>query len=102
MILKVDPDELLNVTKIMKKDSERFKKEIDNMQSSLNVVASNWKGTDANAFVSNFTNFLKKMKSIPASVDTFAEICEKTSNGYISRDEQFAKDLKGVAVENEE
>ena len=65
MILKVDPDELLDVTKVMKKDVERFNKEIANMEGSLEKIRNNWKGVDADAFTTNFANFIKKMKAIP-------------------------------------
>lgn len=102
MILKVDPDELLDVIKVMKKDSDRLKNEIKNMQSSVEIVRANWKGMDADAFTANFDNFLKKMETIPSSIDTFAEVCDKTNKGYTSRDEQFARELKEGAVDNEQ
>ena len=101
MILKVDPDELLDVTKVMKKDVERFNKEIANMEGSLEKIRNNWKGVDADAFTTNFTNFIKKMKAIPKSIETLSKVCDKTNEGYTTRDEEFAKELKEGAVENE-
>ena len=102
MILKVDPDELLDVTKVIKKDAEKYYKEIDNLQNSLEIINRNWKGIDAEAFVTNFNNFLKKMKGIPATLDVLSKICDKTNEGYTSRDEEIAKELKEGAIENEQ
>ena len=101
MVLKVDPDELQDVAKIMEKDSQRYKKEIGNMEASLEKIANNWKGIDADSFVINFRNFLKKMKGIPATMDTLSEVCNKANEGYVSRDEEFARELKEGAFNNE-
>ena len=101
MILKVDPDELQDVTKVMRKDVELFKREISNMENSLGVISNNWGGKDADNFIGNFSNFINKVKYIPKALESLAEISSKTSQGYVSRDEQFAKDLREGAVVNE-
>ncbi len=102
MVLKVDPDELLDVTKVMKKDAERYFKEIEKMEKTLEIVKLNWVGVDAVAFTTNFTNFLKKMKGIPATIETLSKICDKSNEGYTTRDKDFARELKEGAINNEQ
>ncbi len=102
MILKVDPDELQDVTKVMKKDAERYYKEIENLEGSLETIKRNWVGEDADAFTTNFTNFLKKMRGIPATIETLSKICDKSNEGYTTRDKDFARELKEGAIENEQ
>ena len=102
MVLKVDPDELQSVAKVMEKDSERYKKEIENMEGSLEIIERNWKGVDAEAFITNFHNFIKKMKAIPETIDTLSEVCSKTNEGYVTRDKAFANELKEGAINSEQ
>ena len=101
MVLKVDPDELLDVTKVNRKDIEKFAKEIENMQGSLEIIKRNWKGVDSQTFITNFNNFLKKMSALPKSLETLSQISDKTNEGYDNRDKEFARELKEGAINNE-
>ena len=102
MVLKVDPDELYDVTKVMKKDIERYNKEIENMEESLEIIKRNWKGVDAQTFVINFSNFIKKMKGIPKTLETLSQVTDKMNEKYTIRDKEFANALKEAALKNEQ
>lgn len=102
MILKVDPDELLDVSKVMKTDSEKFTEEIKSIEKSLGIIRKNWNGTDADAYINNFSNFVTKMKGLPKSLDTLAKICDDANKGYVTIDQDFAKELREEAVESEQ
>ena len=96
-ILKVDADELGNLAKNMKKDSDDFDREIDNMINLINDLGTIWQGTDANAFQANVSNYLGKMKAIPESLSTLSGVTDKINKGYIEKNEAFSKALKEVA-----
>ena len=101
MVLKVSPEELLNVSNTMISDSDKTKAEIEKMEKSLEKLRTIWEGQDAKAFCDNLEMFLKKLKGIPTTLDTISKICNETNNGYKSRDEEFAKVLETEAIENE-
>ena len=101
MILKVDPDELLNVSDIMKKDSDNYNEEIDKMFATLEKLKGIWQGADANAFIENLSNFLNRMKGIPTTLDALSQLCNKSNEGYTTRDEAFANELKGRVLDHE-
>lgn len=101
MRLKVDPDELLDFSKVIKNDSDKYTTEIDNMEASLEKLKRIWQGEDARAFTENFTNFLTRMKGIPQTLSTLSELCDKSNEGFKTRDENFAKELKERALKDE-
>lgn len=101
MVLKVDPDELLDVTKVMKKDIEKYNKEIANIEKSIELIRKNWIGVDAETFTINFSNFVKKMKAIPKTLETLSSTTDKMNELYTTRDKEFARAIKEAAVNNE-
>lgn len=101
MVLKVDPDELVNVSNVMKNDSDKYKTEIDTMEATLEKLKNVWKGGDADAFIENLTYFLTRMRGIPETLSTLSQLCNKSNEGYTSRDEEFAKELKGSVANHE-
>lgn len=101
MVLKVTPEELLDVSDVMKKDAEVYTKEIEKMQQNLEKLKTIWQGEDARVFCENVDHFIVKMKTIPLTLNTFSKICNESSDGYKTRDEQFAKNLEREAVEND-
>lgn len=101
MILKVEPEELLEFSNVIEKDAEVYKKEIDNMMNSLEKLKSVWQGDDATAFTTNFSYFLERMKGIPETLDVLAKASKKSSEGFTERDDAFAKELKEGALNNE-
>lgn len=102
MRLKVDPEELLDVSNVIKKDADQYDKEIDNMEACLEKLKLIWQGYDAKAFTDNLTNFLTRMKGIPESLKTLSSLCSKSSEGYSTRDEEFARKLKEDALKEDE
>ena len=101
MILKVKPEELYDVTKVIKEDKEKTDIEIEKMEKSLEKLQRVWQGQDSAAFCTNLSNFILKMKGIPATFDTISKICDETNEGYTSRDKAFAKELEQVAMNHE-
>lgn len=101
MLLKVDHEELSNVTKVMNKDSDSVKKELNNMNSCIERLKTIWQGEDAAIFCTNFQNFIQKVGGIPATLDTISKMCDESNNGYADRDKAFAQALEREAVENE-
>ena len=101
MLLKVDHEELFNFTNVINKDSEKAKRELDNMTNCVERLKTIWEGEDASIFCTNFENFIKKVKGIPATMDTISKMCDESNNGYRERDKEFAKALEREAIENE-
>ena len=101
MVLKVDHEELSNVTSTMKKDAEKTKTEIENMEKALERLRNIWEGQDSDAFCTNLENFLTKFKGIPTTLETISKVCDESNAGFKERDEEFGKALEAEAVANE-
>ena len=99
MILKVNPDELNNVSNNIKKDVDVFNTEIEKINGNIEKLKLIWQGEDADRFNENFTGFVNKMKSVPNTLDVLSKTCDNTNRGYQEIDLEISSELKGEAVE---
>ena len=101
-ILKVDPDELIKVTDVMKKDADKYAEELKKMEASVGKLKASWDGIAAVAFTDNFTSFINKMKDMPVALAALAKRCDTANRDYLISDEQFLKDIKEGVMNREQ
>ena len=97
MILKVDHDELYDVTKILKNDREDYRKEIDNMLAQIEKLKLIWHGEDAEIFCSKAFDYIQNMKKISNAMGQISAVGDKANAGYAENDESFGKQLETEA-----
>ncbi len=97
MILKVDHDELYDVTKTIKNDREDYRKEIENMLEQIEKLKTIWRGEDAEVFCSKAFDYIQNMKKIPNTMQQISSIGDKANAGYAENDESFGKQLESEA-----
>lgn len=101
MLLKVNRDELYDVTNVMKKDKEAYEKEVEKLQKNIETLKTIWEGEDSRVFCEKVSEYLTKMKEISTTLGTLSEFCDKTNKGFNDRDEDFGNSLQTEALENE-
>ena len=101
MVLKVNRDELYDVTNVMKKDSDSYSKDVEKLEQNIETLKTIWQGEDSRVFCEKVSEYLTKMKEISATLNTLSEFCDKTNKGFNDRDEEFGKSLQTEAMENE-
>ena len=84
--------ERYNKTVIQNK--EKITEKIDNLSAACNDLGTIWKGKDADMFLDNMENYLKKMRNIPSSMEKISKFVTMASAQYKEEDELYAKDLK--------
>ena len=100
--MKVDPDELVRVTDVMKKDTDVYSDEIKKIEAALSKIKANWGGIDADAYLSNFATFTQRMKDIPIALAKLAKKCDDTNTKYVLIDEKFNKELMEGVINSEQ
>ena len=101
MILKVNHEELANVSDTMKSDKELFDTEIDNIVSNIDILKNVWKGEDSDNFCENLLEFTNKMRTISDALETLSNTCETANTGYKTIDTEVSEELKREAVTDE-
>lgn len=94
MELKVKHEELHNVMGTMRKDGDAYSVEIDNMLKQIEELRIIWQGQDAEQFCNNVSQYIEKMKKIPAALTQMSGLVEKANAGYSDNDEEFSKELQ--------
>lgn len=94
MILKVDKEELQNVSEELLKSSSTFVEEIKLWEKEITELTEIWDGYDAQLFYDRITTYLEKLKMVSACSNSLSTIISKTNGEYIKKDEEFANDLK--------
>ena len=102
MLLKVKYDELEDVTKSMTNDSDSYDTEIDKMLKEIAKLSTIWEGQDAEIFCRHFTEYLTRMKQIPAVLRNMSKFIDKASKGYSENDDKFSRDLEKEATNYDE
>ena len=93
MILKVNHEELKNVTDVMLNDEEVLKSEVDKLLDYLEAIKLIWKGKDADAFYENAHEYISRMKIIPSAIGTFGNFINSVDNKYIENDDEFSNEI---------
>lgn len=101
MVLKVNRDELYDVTNVMKKDKDSYNQEVEKLQQNIETLKTIWQGEDSRVFCEKASEYFTKMKEISTTLDTLSEFCDKTNKGINDADEDFGKSLETEALENE-
>ena len=101
MILKVNHGELDNVSDVMVKDVDIYRKEIDNMEKEIERLQTIWQGEDSDIFCTNALNYIRKLKGIPESLETMSKFMNKSNEVFRKTDEEFGKKLETEALNNE-
>lgn len=101
MLLKVKHEELNNVSRVIKKDSEELDKEIDNLLEQVEILRTIWQGQDADSFCQNTSDYFSKMKSIPNCMRNISGFINNVDNTYKEKDEAFNRELR-TEVDNYE
>ena len=102
MVIKVKHDELNQVSDIIKKDSEEFDLEIDNMFNQISRLREVWQGMDADEFCDNMDIYLLKMKNITFAMNDMNTIINTANKGYEEYDIAFGNALNKEADNYEE
>ena len=94
MILKVDKEELQNVSDELIKSSSSFEEEIKLWEKEVSELKEIWDGYDAKLFYNRITSYLEKLKMVSACSNSLGTVISKTNSEYIKKDDEFANDLK--------
>ena len=102
MLLKVDHDQLYDVTKVINQDREDFKKEIDSMLKQIDKLRTIWLGADASIFCDKAHNYIANMDKIVKAMEKISKLSDKANGGYAECDESFGKELEAEALNYDE
>lgn len=94
MILKVDKEELQNVSDELFKSSSSFEEEIKLWEKEISELKEIWEGYDAEVFYNRISAYLEKLKMVSACSSSISSVISKTNDEYIKKDDEFANDLK--------
>ena len=94
MVLKVDHDELYDVTNVIKKDREDYKKEIENMLKEIERLRTIWQGGDSQVFCDKAFDYIQNMKKITNAMLSIKDFTDKANQGYAENDESFGSELE--------
>ena len=94
MILKVDKEELNNVSDELIKSSTSFSDEIDVWEKAITELKEIWDGDAAQKFYSKIDPYLEKLRMVSTCSNSLGTIIEKTNKEYIQKDEAYADELK--------
>ncbi len=94
MKLKVKHEELHGVMSTMRKDGDLYSVEIDKMLKLIDELRTIWQGQDSDQFCYNVSQYIEKMKKIPAALTQMSGLVEKANIGYSDNDEEFSKELQ--------
>lgn len=102
MLLKVDHDELYDVTKVMNQDRDDYNKEIENMLQQIEKLKTIWQGEDADMFCYKAHEYISNMKKITNTMQKLSKFSDKANQGYAEWDDSFGKELEAEAMNYDE
>ena len=94
MIIRVNKEELKNVSQDLTKSSDNFLHELEVWENSVSKLKTIWEGIDADIFYSRIDEYLLKLKMIRETSTSLGKIINLADNKYIEKDLEFARDLK--------
>lgn len=94
MIIKVNKEELKNVSQDLTKSSDSFLNELKIWENSITKLKTIWEGVDADIFYSRINDYLLKLKMLYETTNSIGKIINLADNKYIEKDLEFASDLK--------
>lgn len=94
MIIKVDKEELKNVSNDLLKSSDNISYEIGVWEKAIEKLKNIWQGQDADVFYSRIDSYLLKLKMLSETSTSIGKFIDRANNKYIEKDKEFASELK--------
>lgn len=101
MNLRVEFDELKNITTVIDKDKDELNVEINKLLDSLERMKNVWSGDDFDRFFNKVYNYIHRMKVLTEFMQTSSEYINYSNDQYRNKDEAFSYELDKEAALNE-
>ena len=101
MDFKVKHEDVVATCDKLKDDNEKLKEYIDKMDKDTNEITLLRTGNESVKFCEKFGSYLDKLKEINKIYSGLEENMRKANDYYKECDENFAKRIKEVVIENE-
>lgn len=93
MEIKVDEEELKNMTTTMGKDADSLDEAIQAITQQLEILRGIWEGQDADKFFDNAREYFEKMQGIPNCMRNMEKFANRANSDFNTSDESFSKEL---------
>ena len=97
-MIKILHDNIESFRNTLYEDKRQMEDEIEKLNTDLEDLKTIWSGKDSDAFCSNMSDYLKKMRVIPLLLENVDEFVFNADKIFEQEDKEFMRDIKKEGI----